>query len=436
MKTQCVIMLIVFFRVCRPLSLHPLRMSIGVTVYSTPGCPHCVRAKQLLTRLKVPYDEIDVSNAVERSKLASRAGRTSVPQIFAGDRHLGGADDLYEAFHTGKLAQVLDVDLVEEKVSRVTKKGRDVRSLHVPGRPLNVLRKETKGTIRAEELQRSALDLVDAHVTDSGVDYEALRYSSLMENFIQEASKLKGLDGAELSDAAFVNIYNALVMHASVVLGHPGTPEERSAFFDGSSGGTYDIGGVEYSLDDIEHGVLRRGRDWRGRDSPVRDLFKDRPFDNRIHFALNCGATSCPPVKLFREASYAEDLAAAARSFIESETSFRREMDSPYVTPSFRLDLSRLFLWYAGDFVVPHSEAESFFKSLSKDATGAPDYENLVKDFARDLLRTIATLLDDDVWGPSKLLSDIHAFFDLDAEQNALLSVSFSDYDWAPNISS
>jgi hypothetical protein len=55
----------------------------------------------------------------------------------------------------------------------------------------------------------------------------------------------------------WINLYNALVMHASVVLGHPTDKETRAAFFSGTSGGKYRLGGFDFSLDDIEHGVLR-----------------------------------------------------------------------------------------------------------------------------------------------------------------------------------
>ena len=55
----------------------------------------------------------------------------------------------------------------------------------------------------------------------------------------------------------WINLYNALVMHASVVLGHPTDKETRAACFSGTSGGKYRLGGFDFSLDDIEHGVLR-----------------------------------------------------------------------------------------------------------------------------------------------------------------------------------
>ena len=79
-----------------------------VTIYSTPVCPYCVRAKLLLKNKGVAYTEIDVTPAVEREKMIHRTGgKRSVPQIFIGDMHVGGSDDLYLLDQQGKLDGLL-----------------------------------------------------------------------------------------------------------------------------------------------------------------------------------------------------------------------------------------------------------------------------------------------------------------------------------------
>jgi glutaredoxin 3 len=80
-----------------------------VTIYTTSWCPYCSRAKTLLRQKGVAFDEIDVE-AVEgaRREMVGRAnGRTSVPQIFVGARHVGGCDDLYALEHAGRLDPLL-----------------------------------------------------------------------------------------------------------------------------------------------------------------------------------------------------------------------------------------------------------------------------------------------------------------------------------------
>ena len=75
-----------------------------VTIYTTPTCPFCVRAKRLLERKGVKYEEIDVAGDDDaRMKLSQRTGRRTVPQIFIGDEHVGGSDDLYALDAAGQL---------------------------------------------------------------------------------------------------------------------------------------------------------------------------------------------------------------------------------------------------------------------------------------------------------------------------------------------
>lgn len=79
-----------------------------VTIYSTPVCPYCQRAKKLLAEKGVPYKEIDVSDAVERAALIEKAGgQRTVPQIFIGDHHIGGFDDLSALDRKGALDPLL-----------------------------------------------------------------------------------------------------------------------------------------------------------------------------------------------------------------------------------------------------------------------------------------------------------------------------------------
>jgi len=81
----------------------------AVTIYTTAICPYCYRAKALLKDKGVKYDEIDVGmNRAKRQEMESRAnGGYTVPQIFVGDVHVGGCDDLYALERAGKLDSLL-----------------------------------------------------------------------------------------------------------------------------------------------------------------------------------------------------------------------------------------------------------------------------------------------------------------------------------------
>lgn len=80
----------------------------AVTMYVTQHCPFCLRAKHLLTEKGVEYQEIDVGQQTDkRAEMESRSGRDSVPQIFIGDHHVGGYDDLYHLEQQGELDPLL-----------------------------------------------------------------------------------------------------------------------------------------------------------------------------------------------------------------------------------------------------------------------------------------------------------------------------------------
>ena len=80
-----------------------------VTIYTKAYCPYCVRAKALLGQKGVQFDEIKIDEQPElRPAMIERAnGRTTVPQIFIDDTHVGGCDDLFALENAGTLNAML-----------------------------------------------------------------------------------------------------------------------------------------------------------------------------------------------------------------------------------------------------------------------------------------------------------------------------------------
>ena len=80
----------------------------AVVMYTTSWCPYCERARQLLARKNVAFSEIDVESAPEkRAEMQQKSGRRTVPQIFIGETHVGGSDDLHALEDAGKLDALL-----------------------------------------------------------------------------------------------------------------------------------------------------------------------------------------------------------------------------------------------------------------------------------------------------------------------------------------
>ena len=80
-----------------------------VTIYTRSWCGYCAAAKDLLQRKGIAFDEVDIeAKAGARQEMVQKAGgRTSVPQIFIGARHVGGCDDLFALERSGKLDPLL-----------------------------------------------------------------------------------------------------------------------------------------------------------------------------------------------------------------------------------------------------------------------------------------------------------------------------------------
>lgn len=80
-----------------------------VTIYTTAICPYCVAAKNFLKNKNVTWSEVRIdTDPARREEMLARARRTSVPQIFIGDTHVGGYDDLVALDRRGGLAPLLE----------------------------------------------------------------------------------------------------------------------------------------------------------------------------------------------------------------------------------------------------------------------------------------------------------------------------------------
>lgn len=142
----------------------------------------------------------------------------------------------------------------------------------------------------------------------------------------------------------WINCYNAFIQ---VKIKEQGAkPSTTGKFFTKRS---LLIAGQKLSFDDIEHGIIRGGRAkyglgwipslWRGRF--LKEQSVKQP-DWRIHFALNCGAKSCPPVVFYTVKYLNEDLETASKGYLENDTSYDESTNTAHVT--------KLMFWFMGDF--------------------------------------------------------------------------------------
>lgn len=79
-----------------------------VVIYTTRFCPYCIQAKRLLDSKRVPYREIPVDGDAQlRAQMMAESGQRTVPQIWIGDEHVGGCDDLYMLERSHQLDSLL-----------------------------------------------------------------------------------------------------------------------------------------------------------------------------------------------------------------------------------------------------------------------------------------------------------------------------------------
>ncbi|MDF2183058.1 glutaredoxin 3 [Neptuniibacter sp. CAU 1671] len=91
-------------------------MQPNVVIYTTAWCPFCIRAKMLLEHKQVAYTEIKVdSDPAKRQEMTERSQRRTVPQIFIGDTHVGGCDDLFHLERTQALDPLLGLTPTTEQ---------------------------------------------------------------------------------------------------------------------------------------------------------------------------------------------------------------------------------------------------------------------------------------------------------------------------------
>lgn len=144
--------------------------------------------------------------------------------------------------------------------------------------------------------------------------------------------------------AFWINLYNAYIQ--LILKEDPSLYNDRSAFF---SEPRFTIAGKKLSFDDIEHGIIRSSELKLALGlikNPFADDFEKQfrtvKTDARIHFSLNCGAASCPPIGILKASSVEQQLDELSRKFLQASSTYKKAENS--------IEISRLFSWFRGDF--------------------------------------------------------------------------------------
>lgn len=206
------------------------------------------------------------------------------------------------------------------------------------------------------------------NVLDSSVNYQAMRKSESYQNYSELAFKLNSFDPFSINreeekKAFWLNIYNILIIHGVIELDIKGSVKEVFNFF---SRVGYMIGGLYFTPDDIEHGILRSNMPRSG--SGIKQFSQSdkrlglclTKLDPRIHFALVCASNSCPPIAFYNADNIERQLDIAGRSFVNREgLTLDKDKNILY--------LSQIFKWYGLDFGSNQKEILAFVLNFAED---------------------------------------------------------------------
>jgi GH15 family glucan-1,4-alpha-glucosidase len=211
---------------------------------------------------------------------------------------------------------------------------------------------------------KSTMNLLRGAFFESGsgrVAYERMQTSELYQRYVNLSYSLKNMDldllrTREEKLAFWINLYNVIVIHAVIELGIRDSVKEVWHFFTRVH---YQIGGLLFSPEDIEHGILRGNR------RPPYSLFRKfaandprltyrvETLDPRLHFAQVCASSSCPPIEVYTPENLEEAFTIAGRTFINAGGAVLDRANR-------RISLSRIFKWYASDFGATQAERLRF----------------------------------------------------------------------------
>ncbi|MEO5911847.1 MAG: DUF547 domain-containing protein [Pelobium sp.] len=180
-----------------------------------------------------------------------------------------------------------------------------------------------------------------------------------------ESELEEGLPLDEQRKAFWINIYNGYVI--AILKKDKSAFDDRGAFF---SKKQLNIAGEMLSFDDLENGMIRKsqykfGLGYVGKVFPsaFERHLRVKQRDYRIHFAINCGAKSCPPVRIYKSETVNNQLQNAAKAYLKSQTKYSEKENS--------VETSTLMSWFRGDF-----GGKSGTKKILKEFNFIPDESN------------------------------------------------------------
>lgn len=327
---------------------------------------------------------VDAGYATDRNAAAALAAALAVSA--RGSRHAGG-----EAGAAGAKKAVLN---------GLDRKARAVRGLREVLRETAEAWREVCGAVLTREGHEVQYKKV--------VGCEAWgRYLVAVEDLAAAELPVEGEMLADERKAGFFNLYNSMIVHAKLVYGHPTSLSKRGTFFNSAA---YNVCGVRLNSGDLEHKVLRR----KATDGSDLAPFRLAEKDPRMHFVLNCGARSCPPIRHISFDNPEPDIAANTAYFIAHNVELK----------GHRARVSRLWKWFRNDFTPGTARSAALLAWISNHGDEAASAK---------ILPLLTAMKDNPVLDADDTSEASCASGEESAAATSKVKVKFFKYDWADN---
>lgn len=279
----------------------------------------------------------------------SRYSRSNSSRPFYRVKNLNGVSsneiDHWQMFNVLNCSPMDKIDLVQRVLMNGGSIGKENTNEAKP--------KSTITTVQIFiELQKKLIDLKGLCIDPSGhlVNYRQLRCHSIYNDLCELTKHLANINLDTVTEnerkTFFINLYNALTIHGIAKLNeYPKSVLDLNQFWKTTS---YQVGPSLYSLDDIQHGILRGNKPHSNCTqrhftfNDPRTKYSMRRCDPRIHFVLNSGARSSPQITIYSSSHLEKALNMATTLFCNTEIEIDMENNEVF--------LPKLFLWYRNDF--------------------------------------------------------------------------------------
>jgi len=230
------------------------------------------------------------------------------------------------------------------------------------------LKKLLSNVSSAVSNENGEIDYKNAHRNEHYVIFEEaicelqkVRLSDILDNSSSNHNKS---NNRKALLAFGINLYNLMIKFAFMKVGIGCTSTGRTSFYNRVR---FNIGGHLFSFQDWEHGILRGNKrapyslfkQIGGSNGDIRKRYiLPQPVDERIHFALNCGAKSCPSIHNYTAESIDEELRVATYGFFEDDDNLNIQLDKHTIY------LSKILKWYSCDFIANNSSSNGNSKDM------------------------------------------------------------------------